>query len=78
MQELKCGAGVDHQFIGWVATCTNKSPETKRWSQPLATGKHQPSNFINRWNQVSIHLRPTLALYGKKCFQACIYARGNI
>jgi hypothetical protein len=78
MQKFKCGTSVDHQFISWVATCTNETPETKRRSQPFATGKHQPCNFVDRWNQVCIHLCPAFALYRKQRFQAFVYARSNI
>jgi hypothetical protein len=78
MQQFKGGTGINHQFIGWVATCTNETPETKRRSQPFATSKHQPRNFINWRDKVYVYLRPALALYGKQCLKACIYARGNI
>jgi hypothetical protein len=78
MQQLKRCTGVNDQFIGWFATCTNETPEAKGWSQPFSTGKHQPRDFINWWNKVSVHLRPTLALYGKQCLQAFVYARSNI
>jgi hypothetical protein len=78
MQKFKRCTGINNQFIGWVTACANKTPETKCRTQPFATSQHQPRYFINGWNQISIHLRPAFALYGKQCLQAFVYARGNV
>jgi hypothetical protein len=78
MKKFKGCTRINHQFIGWVTSCANKTPETKRRTQSFAASKHQASNFINRWNEVFVNARPALALYRKQCLQAFIYARSNI